>query len=82
MNGLSMRLTCKCPVQAKPGKKGISLTKDQADNLLAKLDDLSGALGQRQETSFALGPKYESSASKCILIIISWIFGNGGRSRA
>ena len=45
-------------LQAKPGKKGISLTKDQAEALLSKLDDLSGALSQQQEVSIGLGPKY------------------------
>ena len=51
-------------LQARPGKKGISLTKDQAETLLSKLDDLSEALSQQQEASVPLGPKYANLSFK------------------
>ena len=44
-------------LQMKPGKKGISLSKEQAEKLLQGMDSLTEALSQQQDVSIDLAPK-------------------------
>lgn len=44
-------------MQMKPGKKGISLSKEQAESLKENMDALSAALSEQRELSVVLGPK-------------------------
>ena len=45
-------------MQMLPGKKGISLTKEQAAKLVAAITELSTALAEKQEKTVTLGPLY------------------------